>query len=153
MPRDLMRVLERRIWKDFCPAGKTLGVLVHGQLNTSQQCAQVAKKANSILACVSTSAASQQEQEVIIPLYLVLAFIFGPLAVRRLLSCLNAFRATKLMKGLEKTTYKNWLRELELFCLEKRNLRGGFITLYNCLKGIRKVTVSLLSQVTSDRHM
>jgi len=37
-------------WLESCPKGKDLGVLVGGQLNISQQCAQMAKKANGILA-------------------------------------------------------------------------------------------------------
>jgi len=146
-------------WLENSPEEKDVGVLVDEKLNMSRQCALAAQKANRILSFIKRSVASR-EKEGILPFYSALVRPHLESRVQRwgpqhkkdidVLEWVQR-RAAKMIRGLEYLSYEDKLRELGLFVLEKKRLRGDLIAAFQYLKGAyKKDGEGVFTRVCSD---
>ena len=137
-PRYVYRLGE---FLESSPAEKDLRVLVGEKFNTSQQCVLAVWKANGILGSISRGmAVGRWECPLCYALmrphlqYCVQVWSFQHRKDVELLERVQK-GATKMVRGLQHLSYKDRLRELGLFSLEKRRLWGDLIAAFQCLKG------------------
>ena len=126
---------------------RDLGIIIHSNGKTSEQCTMAANKANQILGMIKRNI-KWKDKNIITKLYKAL--------VRpKLEYCVQAWcpqlkkdqevlekvqrRATKMMEGFRYKTYEERLHETGLTTLVQRRKRGDLIETFKLVKGITQV--------------
>ena len=126
---------------------KDLGVYVDSEMSSSRQCGEAIKKANKMLGYIVRSV-EFKSREVMLKLYNALVrphleycVQFWSPRYKKDIAALERVqrRATRIIPGLKGMSYADRLKELNLFSLEQRRLRGDLIQTFKILKGIDNV--------------
>lgn len=141
---------------------KDLGVTISQDLKFSQQCNKAASKANRMLGFINRNF-TFKSKEIILPLYTSLvrphleyAVQFWAPHLQKDINKLESVqrRATKLIPSLRNKQYEERLKDLNLFSLKKRRLRGRIIECFKIIKGFNNINPSNLftfNQKTATR--
>ena len=122
---------------------KDLGVWISKDMKPTEQCIQAAKKAQSVLGMVNRHFKDIDKEDfgIIYKTYIRPHLEYCVQAwspqMQKDKDCLEKIqrRATRMVKGLRKLPYQKRLKELGLYSLERRRLRGDMIETFKILTG------------------
>ncbi|MGL5622948.1 RNA-directed DNA polymerase, partial [Cetobacterium sp.] len=139
---------------------KDLGVMITKDLKVARQCLYAASKARTELfrLCATISC---KRSEIFLPLYKTIVRphleycvqAWSPYMRKDIAQLEKVQRlATKMIEGQRSKSYEQRLRDLNLYSLESRRLRGDLIETFKIVKGISGLSFEqFFSNVTDDR--
>ena len=137
-----------------------LGVTITSNLKPSQQCSEVIKKANKLVGFIGRSI-EYKSKATIVTLYNSL--------VRPIMEyCVQAWcpyyqkdiaklervqrRVTKMIPSLRNKPYEERLKELDLFSLQHRRIRGDLIQVFKIIRGIDNMDYSKYFAIDNSNY-
>jgi len=148
-------------WLENIEAEKDLGVIVSRDLKGHKQCLDARNRANRMLGIIRRNV-EYKNKRVIRQLYVAYVRPLLEYSVQawaphyskdvRLLEGVQR-RATRLVTGLGKLEYGERLREMNLFSLERRRLRGDLIEVFKLFEGKTGVDIGVFFELEGDGRL
>ena len=146
-------------WLESVEREKDLGIVISSNLKVSEQCLEARNRANRMLGIISRNV-SYKSREVISKLYNgyvrpvieYCAQVWSPY-LRKDIEMLEAVqrRATRMISGLEKVCYAERLKELGMFSVERRFLRGDMIQVFKIFTSLDNIGIEKFFQLEHNR--
>ena len=139
---------------------KDLGVIICNDLKPGEHCKEVVKTANKLVGFIGRTFEFKSEK--------VIVTLFNALVRPHLEYCVQFWspyyrkdidklervqrRATKLIPRLRNMPYEERLKELNLFSLEKRRMRGDLIEVFKMFRGFDNINISDYFDIDRERN-
>ena len=148
-------------WLEEKDRERDLGIIVDKNFNFNEQCLEARNRANKILGFINRNVSYKSKS--------VIRQLYNSYVRPHIEYCVQAWRphlryninmlesvqrrATKLIPGLKNKSYKERLKELNMFSVEYRLLRGDMIETFKILTGRSgTLSVELFEIDNSDRN-
>ena len=136
-------------WLNTTDSEKDLGVIVNQDLKTHKQCFEASKKANKMVGIIYRNVSYKSKD--------VVSRLYNSFVRPHLEYCVQAWkpyhrgdmdmlekvqrRATKIIPSIKNLSYENRLKELNMYSLERRYMRGDMIEVYKMFNGLDDVKI------------
>ena len=145
-------------WLEECNYEKDLGVIVDRNLKSGRQVLEARNKANRMLGFIARNV-SYKSKEVVRKLYV--AYVRPHLEYcvqawaphyRQDIDMLEAVqrRATRMIHGFNRLDYKDRLKELNMFSVRRRYVRGDMIQVYKMFTGRDDIDINDFFEVLGE---
>ena len=134
-------------WLESVDQEKDLGVIISSNLKVANQCLEARNKANKMLGIINRNVVYKSKEVVsklynsyVRPILEYCAQVWAPY-LRKDIDMLERVqrRATRMVSGFEGKSYEERLRELGMFSVERRFLRGDMIQVYKIFTSIDNI--------------
>ena len=138
---------------------RDLGVIISNDLKPTKHCISASEKANKILGLIARSfdfknpsIINQLYRSLVRPHLEYAVSVWSPNLIKDIDRLERVQRrATKLIPNIRNKSYENRLKQMNLFSLKKRRLRGDLIQVFKVLKGIDNVKAENLFTLNTNQ--